>query len=208
MSNIDFQNGFAIGVASQGKAKGYDNPLEYAKTLASVFDGATFPDNYEMTLEIPLVTSLRYAFRNTKGLNKLILKGQNSNIIDIGYAFNAFVTEIDLNQFATKFSDGIYAFGSTTLVKILGELDFSSATRVDNMFRNCTALEEIRIKANTIGLSTNFGYSSKLSAQSIQSIIDGLATVETAQTLTLSSAIVLTDEQKSTIQAKGWTLVQ
>jgi hypothetical protein len=50
--------------------------------------------------------------------------------------------------------------------------------------------------------------SSKLSATSVQSIIDGLATVETAQTLTLAKAIVLTDTQKATINAKGWTLAQ
>jgi hypothetical protein len=47
-----------------------------------------------------------------------------------------------------------------------------------------------------------------LTAESIQSIIDGLATVTTAQTLTLNKAIVLTDEQKATINAKGWTLAQ
>ena len=50
--------------------------------------------------------------------------------------------------------------------------------------------------------------SSKLSAESVQSIIDGLAIVGTAQTLTLHSSIVLTDEQKAQISSKNWTLVQ
>jgi hypothetical protein len=50
--------------------------------------------------------------------------------------------------------------------------------------------------------------SSKLTSESVQSIINGLATVTTAQTLTLNKAIALTDEQKATIQTKGWTLVQ
>ena len=43
---------------------------------------------------------------------------------------------------------------------------------------------------------------------SIQSIIDGLATVETAQTLTLNSSVYakLTDSQLLTISAKNWTV--
>ena len=161
-----------------------------------------------MTLEVPLVTSLRYAFRNATGLNKIILKGQNNNNVNGGYAFQASIEEVDLTEFTGKFDDLVYAFSSTTLKRILGELDFSEVTNTNNAFRNCTSLEEIRIKANTIKLSISFSYSANLSTQSVQSIIDGLATVETAQTLTLPSAISVTDAQKTTIQSKGWTLVQ
>jgi len=61
---------------------------------------------------------------------------------------------------------------------------------------------------NSIKSSISIPSSPNLSVDTKQSIIDGLATVETAQTLTLNSAIVLTDEQKATIETKGWTLVQ
>lgn len=71
----------------------------------------------------------------------------------------------------------------------------------------CEHLREVRFVENGIPASMGF-QSAKLSAESIQSIIDGLATVETAQTLTLKSAITLTDEQKATIYNKGWTLAQ
>ena len=76
------------------------------------------------------------------------------------------------------------------------------------MFRNCSVLEEIRIKESTISLSIDFSYSGNLSTQSRQSIVDGLATVETAQTLKLNSSTVLTDELKAQISSKNWTLVQ
>jgi hypothetical protein len=47
----------------------------------------------------------------------------------------------------------------------------------------------------------------ELSAESVQSMIDGLATITTTEVVVLKSAIILTDEQKATIESKGWTLV-
>lgn len=44
--------------------------------------------------------------------------------------------------------------------------------------------------------------------RSVRSIIDGLATVTTTQAITFHKDIALTDEQKQTINNKGWTLVQ
>ncbi len=100
------------------------------------------------------------------------------------------------------------AFRASTVKKIIGILDFSSATTVDRMFDACNYLEEVAFEPNTLSISISLFNSSKLTGDSIQSIIDGLATVETAETLTLNSAIVLTDEQKATINEKGWTLAQ
>lgn len=69
-------------------------------------------------------------------------------------------------------------------------------------------LEYIRFVPNTIGFSITLEHSSVLSDESIQSIIDGLATVTTTCTLTLHAKVKakLTDEQKNTITVKGWTL--
>lgn len=93
-----------------------------------------------------------------------------------------------------------------SLVKIIGVLDFSSATNVTNMFLNCTNLEEVTFEPNTLSLSISLAQSSKLTSVSVQSIIDGLATVETSQTLTLNSAILsqLTDEQWLIAEEKNW----
>lgn len=112
-------------------------------------------------------------------------------------------------NFSTK---NVTLFGATfsgsTVKKIIGVLDFSSATSVNNMFNACTNLQEVTFAPNTLSISISLIDSSKLTSESIQSIIDGLATVTTAQTLTLNKAIALTDEQKATINAKGWTLAQ
>ena len=98
-------------------------------------------------------------------------------------------------------------FSGSAIETIEEPLDISQVTYTTNAFA-CTELKEIRFVSGSIKLSLNFSNCSKLSAESIQSIIDGLATITTAQTLTLNSAIILTDEQKATITAKGWTLEQ
>ena len=65
---------------------------------------------------------------------------------------------------------------------------------------------EIRFKENTIGVSISFAWTRPLSAESIQSIIDGLATVETAQTLTLHANVKILQSQVDSANAKGWTV--
>lgn len=213
MSNIDFQNGFALGVASKGQAQGVaQNPLEYAVILNNAYVSTTFPENYEMTINIPLVTSMNACFQGATGITKLTIKGNVAgNVIGMTGAFRVPTLEIlDLSEFnAIVAADGKHIFnGATVLKEVKGTLDFTNATQLNGAFNICYELEEIRFKENSIGVSISFANSSKLSTASVQSIIDGLATVATAQTLTLNSAIALTDEQKATIETKGWTLVQ
>lgn len=100
-----------------------------------------------------------------------------------------------------------YTFSGSAIETIEEPLDFSQVSDTLNAFA-CDNLTEIRFVSSTIKISIDFSRCAKLSAQSIQSIIDGLATVTTAETLTLNSAIILTDEQKASITAKGWTLAQ
>ena len=93
-------------------------------------------------------------------------------------------------------------------IEIIQEpLDISQVTTTQNAFA-CDNLTEIRFVSGSIKVNIDFNRCAKLSAQSIQSIIDGLATVTTAQTLTLNSTIILTDAQKASITTKGWTLAQ
>ena len=125
-------------------------------------------------------------FNYANNLEEVVLNFSTKNIIEYENAFNE----------------------CTKLKKIIGVLDFSSAKNVKTMFWNCANLEEVTFEPNTLSVAMAFARSTKLTSESTQSIIDGLATVETAQTLTLNSAIVLTDEQKATINAKGWTLAQ
>lgn len=87
-------------------------------------------------------------------------------------------------------------------------------TDTRNTFNNCRNLEEINIVCEGEGgFATNlsFAQSSKLSAESVQSIIDALVdlTGATAQTLTFHKTVgaKLTQAQKNAISAKNWTLV-
>ena len=97
---------------------------------------------------------------------------------------------------------------SSSIVEV-GEMDISNATAIGNAFLGCTGLQKISFAKGCIKISVSLASCSKLDNDSIQSIIDGLATVETAQTLTLHSVVgaKLTDAQKATITAKNWTLV-
>lgn len=87
-------------------------------------------------------------------------------------------------------------------------LNASKWTIAGEAFVYTPKLEYIRFVPSTIGFSISFSQSSVLSDESIQSIIDGLATVTTTCTLTLHETVKakLTDEQKSAIESKGWTL--
>ncbi len=202
--NDGYQAGYIDGQES------VPNILEHATKLNDMYNKAVFPSDFELNLNIPLVDSIRYAFIKTN-IKKVILKGNNN-----GYAIDAYsafqessVKTIDLTEYNAKIDKGtMMFFSATSLQEILGELDFTECTSTASMFNYCNELVTIKVKANSIKLSISFAQSSKLSATSIQSIIDGLATVETAQTVTFHSSIVLTDEQKATISSKGWTLAQ
>jgi hypothetical protein len=210
MSNIDFQNGFALGVASNGIAS-FPNPLEYATYTQLMFSNAKFPENYELTLNLPNITFIGSMFQNAKNIIKVTIKGNtNENNLNCASSFaGTSLVTIDLTEFCMNVGNGNNLFGnSKVLQEIKGIIDLTECT-VTNMFAYlCYELKEIRFKANSIKLSISFSHSSKLSTESVQSIIDGLATVETAQTLTLHRNIVLTDEQKAQISSKNWTLVQ
>lgn len=90
-------------------------------------------------------------------------------------------------------------------------INLSSAVYQNNFTENLLSLEYIRFAANSIKLNITFRKSEKLTTESVQSIIDGLAdlTGSSAQTLTLHATVggKLTETQKATITAKNWTLV-
>ena len=188
------------------------NPLEYATELKGLFLKAVV-ETEELVINAPRVTNLTDTFMQLSGAKKITLKGNIAGkSMSFSSTFRQMITveEIDLTNFLVKPTNIGYLFYNSTLLKtIKGELDFSLiTTAIKNSFLNCRALEEVRFKANSIKQSINLSSSTKLSTTSVQSIIDGLATVETAQTLTLHRSIVLTDEHKAQISSKNWTLVQ
>lgn len=111
-----------------------------------------------------------------------------------------------------KLSNATLLFnGRISLEEVIGELDFSWITAVNvqsNPFNGCTSLAEIRFTKESIKYNLSFTQSSQLSDESIQSILDGLATVSSTQTLAFNSAVYakLTEEQKQSATDKGWTI--
>lgn len=101
--------------------------------------------------------------------------------------------------------------GRGSLEEIIGELDLSKITSANvqnNTFNGCTSLVEVRFTKESIKYNLSFTQSSQLSDESIQSILDGLATVSSTRTLAFNSAVYakLTEEQKQSATDKGWTI--
>ena len=93
----------------------------------------------------------------------------------------------------------------TGLETIDGELDFSAVTSFDRPFLYCSALKNITIKPESIHTDFDISSTAALTADSINSIVGGLASGE-AHTLKLNAKQPITQEQVNTISAKGWTL--
>lgn len=107
-----------------------------------------------------------------------------------------------------KCTDFRSAFSGCKLLETIQEpLDFSNSKKNQDVFYGCGALKNVFFVPETNKVSITIP-SAVLSAESIQSIIDGLATVETAQTLTLHADVKakLTETQLATITSKNWNL--
>ena len=96
------------------------------------------------------------------------------------------------------------AFGNCPKLKTVKTLDFSATNGLGN-FDLSSPIETLLIVPETIKVSATFR-SAFLSAESIQSIFDGLAPVTTAQTLTLPSTLKILQSQVDSANEKGWTV--
>lgn len=203
---------------------GGQNPFEYATNPNNIFTSSPFPEGSSFEIDLPIATDIAGLFWATKGLKKITVKGNNAgNLIAADNAFRDLpsVEIIDFSDFICKLKRGNTTFYNSKKIKaILGVIDFSEALGYNKSFGYCEALEEVRFKENCLKFSIGFAHSPKLSSNSINSIINGLATVETAQTLTLPKT--LSTEAEAVVNAnieeidgeirikgkEGWTLVR
>ena len=173
-----------------------ETPRDFTFTYGDYFDG-----------------SMQTMFAYSSGIKSLKVIGSKSVIANIsGILRNCNKVEmVDFSECDLKLRNVQYSFvGCSVLKTIFGELDFSENDVFVSPFGGCNLLEEIRLKPNSLKLSLSFSNSPKLSANSIQSIIDGLAdlTGQTAQTITWHKDIEakLSEEQKAQITSKNWTI--
>lgn len=180
----------------------------------STWSAEPIPIVEDLTVNAPNIdvssnNCLAQMFTNNYGVKKVVLNlPDGCQSMQSTFAGTKNLEDVVLN-FSTK-TNVVFntTFQNSGVKKIIGVLDFSSATNTTSMFWGCNKLEEVTFEPNTLSASISLNSSGNLTSESVQSIIDGLATVGTAQTLTLAKAIVLTDAQKKAIQDKGWTLVQ
>ncbi len=216
MSKTDFQNGYALGMASGGVVEVVDKStinlineglIKNTTTGAFVFKGTGVTDL--SVFDFSKISHFTSAFSGCYALKNAKLNTNGAKVMNTMFASSSLLESVEMTETknANNF-DGI--FQRCGALKTVSKLDFSSAksgTALRYVFFNCTNLENVSFESGSIYLSLDVP-SAKLTSSSVQSIIDGLAAVTTAQTLTLNSAIALTDEQKTTIKNKGWTLVQ
>ncbi len=193
--------------------------FSYVTGLNRMFEGAIFPEGYELSLNVPnLSEGMGRVISYAKNLKRFTLKGNTKNVaMDCQYGFRGgnMLEVIDFSELGEgglklTYMNGAFS-ANQKLISILGEIDFSEAVNVSSSFEDCFELREIRFKEGTLKKSLSIVNSSKLSDDSIQSAIDGLAdmTDGTAQTLTLHATVggKLADAQKAAATAKNWTIV-
>ena len=210
------------GGYERGYAKGYAEGRDiwnYVRSIAGAFQNNTFPEGTNLVLNVPnLILSanegnLNYTFRSTTGLESITLKCTTRGIpMNSHGAFSrcSDLKFLDLSEFNTTFGPSTDVFYSCSkLEEIRGEIE-NTTTNWTLWFASCVKLREVRFKANSIKGAFTISQSPLLSAESIQSIVDGLAdmTGGTSYKLTLHADVKakLTEEQLATIAAKNWTI--
>ena len=138
-----------------------------------------------VTLDFSGVTAAAYPFQHSSITHIGTLDCRNMS--NMGYILNNAQLVESVDKIILK-EDGSQSFGNIA-------------------FTFARSLKEIRFEG-AIGQSLSFIHCNSLSSDSVQDIIDHLATVTTAQTITFHSSITLADSQKEIIKNKGWTLVQ
>lgn len=160
-------------------------------------------------LSVPKVKSLEYLFKGCSSLESIGQFDVSSATSLSPFTDSAKLKSVDFINSTSKVTDFSGLFVGKTVLETVKGLDLSNATNVTNMFLGCSNLKNATFVENSIKISFNLGSSPLLTDESIQSLKNGLATVETAQDLIIHNDVAtrLTDEQKATISSKNWNIV-
>ena len=160
------------------------------------------------------VTTMQGMFQNCSSLTSLDVSGFNTqNVTSMQYMFwnCSSLTSLDMSGFNTQNVTNMYGMfwscKSLTFINLGDKFDASKVSNVTNMFQSCNSLKTITGSIKNLSISLSLSYC-PLDHDSALRIINGLATVTTAQTLTLSSTTktTLSDTEKAILINKGWTL--
>ena len=150
---------------------------------------------------------LDYTFAYNKSLKNIVIDTSSTTSIVSTFLHCSNLESVVFTD-TSKVQTWNAPFINCSKLESIETLNFSSTTSwINTVLSGLRNLKTVKIVPETI--SSNFTVSSyKLTAESIQSVIDGLATVETAQTLTLHTDVKakLTQTQLDTITGKNWNL--
>ena len=183
--------------------------LNGVTSYASWYEGANFPANTELTVYVgEKVASLVAMFRSATNLKKVKLVGDNTGCEMEQMFASSSVEEVDFSGLTLFQSVGASeTFNSCqNLVNVLGVLD-GEINFVSWGFENCPKLETVLFKKDSIMCDIYTAESPKLTAATVQSIIDGMNET-TAGTWYVHSEVMnrLTEKQKKEITDKGWSV--
>ena len=198
----DSAKGF--GDAVDAISSGSGNPFEAFESLQS-FELSTNSTITEFVANLPNVTKLNYSFAvtRTNPLTRIELTVSNklTNVsFMLGNAASLGLTEIVFKGDFSKVKSVASAFSCSgsgvndALKKIVG-LDFTSVTNASNVFASQRGLTDIEIKANTVNVSLDLSYQSRLNIASCVNVLNALKdrTGQDALTLKLHAALKTAD---------------
>ena len=184
-------------------------------TLANVFlNKKTLTSITSWGIDTSAVKSFSYMFYNCTAMTSVDVSSFNTAVATVFsnmFTVCSALTELDLSKFDTSnIGDMSGMFNGCKNMKKLSLGSKWNAAKVNSinmMFNNCTSLTTINGALSSLGISLSLS-ASPLDHDSAVRIINGLATVTTAQTLTLSSTTknALSATEKAVLINKGWTL--
>ena len=153
----------------------------YATDWAQLFQNSVFEENTEVDVnsKVNINSTTSNMFAGAKNVKKIKLSATFSQYpITVNYMFSNCLTveEIDISNLNFQIYNSVSAFqGCSSLKKIIGIIDFSKALNITNFFYGTIALEEVRIKENSLSLNVSLVQSPNLSDASIDSLVKGFA---------------------------------
>lgn len=206
-------------VTGTGGGGSKESPWDY-KSPKEAFRNVTFPANYVGTIDCTKyaeqygIIDFGMMFASAKNISGMTVISNQSKTLtaNCGNMFGfSTVNSVDLSSFNIDISNAATMFnGCRQLREIKGEikLKLGPSENLQNMFMMCLFLEEVRFAPNCITQSLDISFSDSLSSESVKSIINGLASGVSGQTLALApnAKNALTQDQITQITSKGWTL--
>jgi len=186
-------------------------------SMGSMFQGCRYLTSLDMSgFNTQNVTSMQDMFLSCSSLTSINLgdKFDTSNVTNMSgmfYQCKALST-LDLgDKFntsnVTDISGMFYQCSALSTLDLGDKFDAGKVIKVNDMFQNCPSLKTITGCIKNLSISLNLS-PCPLDHDSAMRIINGLATVTTAKTLTLSSTTksTLSATEKAVLINKGWTL--